>query len=166
MQARLLKSPSQVRSLSGCLRQSVDGRPGQERWHQRSASLRALDVSRWSLPKRDDRNRLGTLRSKTAAVLVSVREVRLNVAYQNIQRGHKMKRYKSALIFGHWMGMSGRANVTHQRAGAMRLISKPAQPPAPLHAMVIRRMRLTSGGHKPPTSHSNAYGSLCVDIAM
>ena len=51
--------------------------------------FRALDVSRWSLPARDNRNCLGTLQQKTAAVSGSGSEsvVRLNVAAQNMLRG-------------------------------------------------------------------------------
>lgn len=61
--------------------------------------FRELDVSRWSLPARDNRNCLGTLRHRTAAVSGSQSVVRLNVADQKIQRGRNMKRHKSALLF-------------------------------------------------------------------
>ena len=76
-----------------------DDRIRLESLHNRSAAFRALDVSHWSLPARDNRNCLGTLRHRTAAVSGSESVVRLNVADQKIQRGRKMKRHKSALMF-------------------------------------------------------------------
>ena len=58
--------------------------------------------------------------------------------------------------YGFSSGIIQCTNVTHQRAGAMRLTSKPTHPPAPLHAIVIRCVWAT-GREVQQTNRSTGY---------